>query len=152
MPDIFFKCEACGNHLVVDEARRGLTVACPDCHTPVAIPTMLNVQQCPRCGQRLMIAPEMKGVLVHCPSCREAIRTPGLCSDQGAEESAVLMVCPRCRASVAITEEISNRPTPCPSCGELVYFRDALQIKGSQNPEPPKPKENDPLRFRRKSR
>jgi len=152
MPDIFFKCEACGNHLVVDEARRGMAVECPDCHAPIAIPTMLNVHQCPGCGQRLMIAPEMKGLLVHCSSCREAVRAPGLSSDQEAGETSVVIVCPNCHANVHVSEEISNRPTPCPSCGEQVYFRDPLGFKVSQNAVPPKPKDHDELRFRRKSR
>lgn len=152
MPDIFFKCEACGNHLVVDEARRGLTVECPDCHAPIAIPTMLDVHQCPRCGQRLMIAPEMKGALVHCSSCQEAIRAPGLSSDQVVGETSVVIVCPQCHANINVSEEISNRATPCPSCGEQVYFRDALGFKGSQNAGPPKSKDHDDLRFRRKSR
>ena len=151
MPDIFFKCEACGNHLVVDEARRGISVECPHCQAPTAIPTMLNVQQCPRCGQRLMIAPAMKGALVHCSSCKEAIRAPGLSSDQQAGENSVVIVCPKCHANINVSEEISNRPTPCPSCGEQVYFRDALGFKGSQNAKPPKSKGHDEYRFRRRS-
>jgi len=152
MPDIYFKCGACGNHLVADEARRGMSVECPDCHAPIAIPTMLSVHQCPHCGQRLMIAPEMKGALVHCSSCREAFRAPGLSSDQGAGETSVVIVCPQCHVNVNISEEISNRPTPCPSCGEQVYFRDALGLKESPNTGPPKSKDHDELRFRRKSR
>jgi DNA-directed RNA polymerase subunit M/transcription elongation factor TFIIS len=113
---------------------------------------VLNVQQCPRCGQRLMIAPQMKGELVHCSSCQEPIRAPGLSSDQEAGEGSVVIACPQCHAKVNISEEISNRPTPCPSCGEQVYFRDTIGLKGSQNIGPPKPKDHDGLRFRRKSR
>lgn len=152
MPDIFFKCEACGRHLVADEARRGMTINCPDCNVPIIIAPVLDVQQCPRCGQRLMIAPEMKGELVHCSSCHEAIRAPGQASGQQVGEASVAIICPKCHANIKVSEEISNRPSPCPSCGEQVYFRDALGSKGSQNAEPPKSKGHDELRFRRKSR
>ena len=152
MSDIFFKCEACGKHLVADEARRGMTVQCPGCNAPVTIAPVLSVQQCPRCGQRLMIAPEMKGELVHCPSCQEAIRVPGQSSDQRAGEASVVIVCPKCHANIDVSEEISNRPTPCPNCGEQVYFRDMPGLKGSPNVGPPKPKDHDEFRFRRRSR
>jgi DNA-directed RNA polymerase subunit M/transcription elongation factor TFIIS len=151
MIDIFFKCEACGNHLVVDEARRSVAVECPDCHAPIVIPATLNAQQCPRCGRRLMIAPGMKGALVHCSSCREAIRTPGASTDQAIGDSSAGIVCPQCHAIVRVPEETLNRPTPCPSCGGQVYFRDPLGLKGRPNAEPPKPKDNDPLRYRRRS-
>jgi DNA-directed RNA polymerase subunit RPC12/RpoP len=152
MSDIFFKCSACSNPLIVDETRRGMTVDCPDCHASIAVPTVLSVLQCPRCGQRLMIAPEMKGALVHCSSCREAIRAPGSSGNQEAGESSVVTVCPQCHAGVNVSEEMSNRPTPCPSCGEQVYFRDPLGLKGRPNAEPPKPKGHDQYRFRRRSR
>jgi DNA-directed RNA polymerase subunit RPC12/RpoP len=151
MSDIYFKCEACGNHLVVDEARRGMPIECPDCHAPVAVPTMLRVHQCPQCGQRLMIGPEMKGALLHCSSCEEAVRAPGLSSDPGAGETSVVIVCPQCHANVNVSEEISNRPAPCPNCGARVYFRDTLRPNEGQNAGPPKPKEHDEFRFRRKS-
>jgi DNA-directed RNA polymerase subunit M/transcription elongation factor TFIIS len=152
MPDIFFKCEACGKHLVADEARRGMTVKCSDCDARVTIAPVLNVQQCPRCGQRLMIAPEMKGELLHCSSCQEAIRAPGHSSDQRAREGSIVIACPKCHANVDVPEEISDRPTPCPSCGEQVYFRDKLGPKGRVNVGPPKPKDHDEFRFRRRSR
>jgi predicted RNA-binding Zn-ribbon protein involved in translation (DUF1610 family) len=152
MPNIHFKCEACGHHLVVDETRRGMPIECPDCQAPIAIPATLSVHQCPRCGQRLMIGPKMEGTLVHCSSCQEAVRAPGRSSDQGAGETSVVIVCPQCHAGVHVTEEISNRPTPCPSCGELVYFRDPRARNGMLNAGPPQPKGHDAYRFRRKSR
>jgi len=152
MSDIFFKCVACGRHLVVDEARRGMSIDCPGCHVPITIASVLDVQQCPGCGQRLMIAPEMKGELVHCSSCKEAIRAPGQASGQQTGENSVVIVCPKCHASIKVSEEISNRPTTCPSCGEQVYFRDALGSQGSQNANPPKSKGHDEFRYRRKTR
>jgi DNA-directed RNA polymerase subunit RPC12/RpoP len=153
MSDIFFKCGACGNHLVVDEGRRGISIKCPDCSAPITIPTALAVQQCHNCGERLMIAPDTKGVLVHCSSCHEPVRAAGLCSDPDVAEHSVAIVCPQCHASVNVSEEISNRPTPCPRCGEQVYFQDAIALKkGQTTAGPPKAKEHDGLRFRRKSR
>jgi DNA-directed RNA polymerase subunit RPC12/RpoP len=152
MPDIYFKCGACGNHLIVDEVRRGMSVACPDCQMPVAIPTSLSVHQCHHCGGRLMIASEMKGALVHCSSCHEPIRIPGQSSEQKAGDGSVVTVCPQCHANVSLPEEITNRPTPCPSCGEQVYFRDTVGFKRSSNVRLPKPKEHDELLFRRKTR
>jgi predicted RNA-binding Zn-ribbon protein involved in translation (DUF1610 family) len=152
MVDIFFKCEACGKHLVVDEARKGMPVECPACQAAIAIPTMLNVHQCPRCGQRLMISSQMKGDLLHCSACQEAIRAPGLTGECGAGENSVVIACPLCHANVDVTEEMLNRPIPCPSCGEQVYFRDPREIKGGQPAESPKPKGYDEFQFRRKSR
>lgn len=152
MVDIFFKCAACGNDLVVDETRRGMTVECPDCQTPITVPTMLIVRQCPHCRQRLMVAAEMKGALLHCSACREVIRAPGPAKDLRAGETSVVMACPHCHANVNVTEEIANRPTPCPSCGAQVYFRNTTVFKGSRQAGPPKPREHDALLFRRKSR
>jgi DNA-directed RNA polymerase subunit RPC12/RpoP len=152
MSDIFFKCEACGHRLVVDESRRGMPMNCPDCHTAISAPTTLSVHQCFHCGQRLMIAPDMKGALVHCSACQEATRAPGVSSDRGVGDTTVVNVCPQCHASVNVSEEISNRPTPCPSCGEQVYFRDKLAPQGSASVRSPKPNGHDELRFRRRSR
>jgi len=149
--DIFFKCNACGNHLVVDEARRGMTVECPKCDASIAVPRSLSIRQCPRCGQRIMIGPAMKGELVHCSSCHEVIRTPGQATGSKAKECSAVFICPKCHAEVEALEEISNRPTSCPSCGEQVYFRDPLGPRGNLNVGPPKPKGYDEYRFRKKS-
>ena len=77
MPDIFFKCGSCGNHLVADDAGAGQTIDCPDCNTPTTIPEISTIGKCPRCGQRLKFSPEMKGELVHCPACHVQFRLPG---------------------------------------------------------------------------
>jgi len=37
--DIAFKCDRCGQQLVVDEAGAGITVDCPGCGKPVYVPT-----------------------------------------------------------------------------------------------------------------
>jgi hypothetical protein len=64
MPDIFFKCGSCGNHLVADDAGAGQTIDCPDCNTPTTIPEISTTHQCPQYRQRLKFSPEMKGELV----------------------------------------------------------------------------------------
>lgn len=152
MADIYFRCKACGQHLVVDEARRGLSAHCPDCQAQLDVPTRLHAQQCPQCAARLMVAPEMSGALLHCSECQEPIRIPGSSSESTVGEPASQGPCPRCHVTVAVVEETSNRPTPCPNCGEQVYFR--TPVGQTQNPKAglPQPKGHDELRFRRRSR
>jgi len=77
MPDIFFKCGSCGNHLVADDAGAGWTIECPDCSTPTTIPETVTIHQCPRCRHRLKFSPEMKRELVHCPTCHGEVHLPG---------------------------------------------------------------------------
>jgi DNA-directed RNA polymerase subunit RPC12/RpoP len=89
MPDIFFKCGSCGDHLVADDAGAGQTIDCPDCNTPTTIPEISTTHQCPQCRQRLKFSPEMKGELVHCPACHGEVRLPG----QHYPET-----CPKCGA------------------------------------------------------
>ena len=85
MTDIFFKCAACDNPLVVDEARRGMPVECPHCQASIVIPSRVIIHQCPGCGQRLMIAREMSGRLLHCSACRASVLAPGQTAEGTAE-------------------------------------------------------------------
>ena len=43
MSDIQFTCPRCGHNLIVDDAGAGLSVPCPDCSEPIAIP--VNVER-----------------------------------------------------------------------------------------------------------
>jgi len=60
MSDIFFKCEACGKHLVADDAGIGAAINCPDCNAAVRIPEQTasttdngqDTRECPKCGTR----------------------------------------------------------------------------------------------------
>jgi uncharacterized Zn finger protein len=36
--DIYFFCESCGQHLVVDEAGAGLVIPCPNCAKDLTVP------------------------------------------------------------------------------------------------------------------
>jgi len=154
MSDIIFKCEACRNHLIVDEARRGMSVECPDCHASIAIPSMLVVYQCPRCQQRLMLSPSMKGELVHCSSCEKEIHLPEQLGGEGVRESPVVFVCPECHAEVEVPEGSSGQPapSPCPKCGKQVHFQARPGLEGVEKGEPPIPKEHDRSLFRRRFR
>jgi uncharacterized paraquat-inducible protein A len=152
MPDIIFKCEACRNHLVVDEARRGMSVECPDCHASITIPSVLVVHQCPHCQQRLMLPPAMKGELVHCSSCQGEIRLPGQSSDRSVRESPVVVVCPECHAEVEVPKDISGQSAPCPRCGKQVRFQGGPGLDGVEKGGPPIPKGHDWFRFKQRSR
>jgi DNA-directed RNA polymerase subunit RPC12/RpoP len=152
MPDIIFKCEACRNHLIVDEARRGMSVECPKCHAVITIPSALVVYQCPQCQQRLMLSSEMKGERVHCSSCRAEIRLPEQLGGEGVRESPVVFVCPECRAEVEVPEGSSDRSAPCPNCGKQVRFQTRPRLDGIEKGEPPIPKEQDRSLFKRKPR
>jgi DNA-directed RNA polymerase subunit M/transcription elongation factor TFIIS len=37
--DIFFNCQACGQHMVIDEAGAGIVIQCPKCRGDVGVPT-----------------------------------------------------------------------------------------------------------------
>lgn len=105
MPDIFFKCGSCGNHLVADEAGAGITIECPDCGTPTTIPETSTSGKCPRCRLRLKFSPELSGELVDCPACHLEIRLPGLhypktCPECGAGWVPPLHRCQLCSYSM----------------------------------------------------
>jgi hypothetical protein len=36
--DIFFNCQACGQHMVIDEAGAGIVIQCPKCLGDVGVP------------------------------------------------------------------------------------------------------------------
>jgi len=74
MPDVFFKCEACGRHFVADAAGAGIIINCPDCNTLATIPEIANPGNCPRCQYELSYSPKMQGESVHCPGCRGEVR------------------------------------------------------------------------------
>jgi hypothetical protein len=38
MTDIRFHCPICDQHLVIDSAGSGMTITCPNCQHPVAVP------------------------------------------------------------------------------------------------------------------
>jgi hypothetical protein len=40
--DIFLTCDECGKNLVIDEAGAGITIDCPECGTPVYVPSALQ--------------------------------------------------------------------------------------------------------------
>jgi uncharacterized Zn finger protein len=42
--DIVFNCQACGQHLVIDEAGAGLVVQCPECGKDVTVPNPAGVK------------------------------------------------------------------------------------------------------------
>ncbi len=87
MPDIFFKCEACGRHFVADDAGAGIMIDCPDCNAQTTIPEIATSGKCPRCRYRLKFSTEMQGESVHCPGCHGEVRLPG---------QRYPKVCPKC--------------------------------------------------------
>jgi DNA-directed RNA polymerase subunit RPC12/RpoP len=105
MPDILFKCEACGRHFVAQDSGVGVTIECPDCNAATTIPNASTIGKCPRCRHHLKFSPQMKGESVHCPSCHMAIRLPGqqyprICPKCGAAWDPPLHHCQRCSYSI----------------------------------------------------
>ena len=105
MPDVFFKCEACGRHFVADDAGAGLIIDCPDCNTPTTIPEIATTGKCPRCRYRLKFSPEIRGESVHCPACHGEVRLPGqryptICPQCGAGWVPPLHRCQSCSYSM----------------------------------------------------
>ncbi len=105
MPDIFFKCGSCGNHLVADDAGAGVRIDCPDCNTPTTVPEISTIGKCPRCRYRLKFSSEMKGELVDCPLCHLELRLPGprypkICPECGAGWVPPLHRCQLCSYSL----------------------------------------------------
>lgn len=87
MPDIFFKCEACGRHFVADDAAAGTLIPCPECNESITIPEIASAGKCPRCRYRLKFSPDMRAESVHCPACHGELRLPG---------QRYPRVCPKC--------------------------------------------------------
>jgi DNA-directed RNA polymerase subunit RPC12/RpoP len=105
MPDIFFKCGSCGNHLVADDAGAGLEIGCPDCNGPTTIPEISTLVKCPRCRFHLKFSAEMKGELVDCPACHLEFRLPGqhypkICPKCGVGWDPPLHRCQNCSYSM----------------------------------------------------
>jgi DNA-directed RNA polymerase subunit RPC12/RpoP len=63
MADIFFKCEDCGQPLVVDDAGAGLAINCPDCKADIVIPLQSELPP------QQSTQPSQSPALKECPSC-----------------------------------------------------------------------------------
>ena len=138
MADIFFKCEACGNPLVVDDAGAGLTLDCPDCQGTIDIPKVLLVHECPNCHQKAKASAEMKGETVHCSGCQKDFTLPGQPQRSSpAGVARVALICPECQAEIEAPEEMTRGRSPCPNCGQVVQFRHKLRLKQTQEPAIP---------------
>lgn len=137
MPDIFFKCEACGNPLIVDDTGAGLSIDCPDCRQPIAIPKVLLIHECPHCKQKVKASAEMKGEPVKCSSCNEEFTIPGQPPRPVSTAALVALICPACQAEIEAPEEVTHQTSPCPNCGERVHFRHKLRLKDTKSSDLP---------------
>jgi predicted RNA-binding Zn-ribbon protein involved in translation (DUF1610 family) len=72
MPDIYFKCYACGKHLVVDSEGIGVTINCPDCKASVRIPTIVDSTFC-QCGEKINISRNLYDQPIPCPVCKRDV-------------------------------------------------------------------------------
>ncbi len=77
MADIFFKCRACGKHLLIEEAGIGMTLDCVHCSQSVVVPAPAGEVECAHCRQRLKVGEGMGGEQTNCPSCRQPLTVPG---------------------------------------------------------------------------
>ena len=80
-----FACPSCGRHLSATRAQIGITVRCPNCNAPVALPKTSTLPPppaplvrfaCPSCGQHLSATPAQIGVTAPCPNCHTAVIVP----------------------------------------------------------------------------
>ncbi len=76
MADLFFKCSACGRHLLVEEAGVGMTFDCLHCNQPVTVPSAVREIECPNCRLVLKLAAEMDGEQLPCPGCSQPVTVP----------------------------------------------------------------------------
>lgn len=107
MPDIVFKCRSCGKHLVVDEAGAGVKIDCPDCKTPLTIPTAGSPACCWSCGYVLAVALSLADEELNCPNCKIAL--PAI-----VKSRAIPLGEPSQRPSQA--RPTAKPETLCPSC------------------------------------
>ena len=95
MRDIFFKCQACGQDLVVDAAGAGLEVNCPECNAAIVIPRTVQTSSTPPAGspalpqdsipvvctmplccKHFSVPADMAGKRVKCPCCERDVQVP----------------------------------------------------------------------------
>ena len=81
-----FACPKCGRHISATRAQIGVTVRCPNCNAPVAVPkpsTTLPPPSapfvrfaCPTCGQHLSATRDQIGETAPCPNCNAEVMVP----------------------------------------------------------------------------
>ncbi len=116
MADVFFKCHACGNNLLVEETGVGQAYDCLHCGQSLIIPVPAGEVACAGCRQTLKIPDGMEGQSVRCPNCRQPVRVPGARQQVKLKASPVANVtagseCPSCHAPVPADAVI------CIQCG-----------------------------------
>ena len=80
-----FACPKCGRHIAATHAQMGVTIRCPNCNAPVAVPKTLTLPPppaplvrfaCPTCGQHLSAKRDQIGETAPCPNCNAEVMVP----------------------------------------------------------------------------
>jgi len=81
-----FACPKCGRHISATRDQIGITVRCPNCNAPVAVPKTSTLPPpapgplirfaCASCGQHLSATRAQIGLTAPCPNCKEAVIVP----------------------------------------------------------------------------
>jgi DNA-directed RNA polymerase subunit RPC12/RpoP len=80
-----FACPKCGRHISATRAQIGVTLRCPNCNAPVAVPKTSTLPPppaplvrfaCPTCGQHLSATRDQIGETAPCPNCNAEVMVP----------------------------------------------------------------------------
>jgi len=126
MPDIFFKCEACGNNLVADDAGSGLEFSCPYCNALNRIPGRLAEKT----AIRIPIPNKVSATRAPSPTAAKAdskqkvarFSTRGTGTKPPAVEAAtqIEFTCKYCHQQITASPSVAGRLMQCPQCGHWI--------------------------------
>ena len=116
MPNILFKCRACGNQQVRENVSVGLKVNCLHCGNSLTVPRAAILYTCPHsnCSETVKIDIALKGDGLHCPSCNKTIMLPIQRSEM------IIFLCKRCEKIIEIPISEAGKLLSCPKCDEWI--------------------------------
>ncbi len=109
MADIFFKCTACGQNLLIEETGVGLTYDCLHCGHQMVVPPPGDEVECENCRQTLKVARGMEGESVRCPHCGGTVTVP-------TEDRPRVKLKSESAPPPLPTAMPAATPSECPSC------------------------------------
>ena len=126
-----FACRKCGRHISATPAQIGITLRCPNCNAPVAVPKTSTLPPpppaplvrfaCPSCGQHISATPAQIGVTASCPNCTAAVTVPKTSTlPPPALGALVRFPCASCGQHISATRAQIGITAPCPNCNAEV--------------------------------
>ena len=70
--DITFRCDQCGQSIVIDAAGAGMAVQCPKCQDGLTVPQPPPTFRC-KCGHHIAIDEAGTGIPIWCPKCHRSL-------------------------------------------------------------------------------